>query len=153
VTPEEFEEIVDRLLEVGVPPTAVGKAFDIDPFVVRERVNHLRVERYGSAELAEALGNFQWEMLEEAKRMVYEAPFGVRARFIISMVGKSMSLTARQSPETTGTMRKQLLDLMRQVDVGGDDALAGVDPEQFVAALGSDDDQDQGSDAPTAGSD
>ena len=53
----EFVGVVDRLLEVGVPPTAIAKAFDIDPFVVRDRATELRVERYGSAELSEALAN------------------------------------------------------------------------------------------------
>ena len=146
MTTEELEDLVDRLLEVGVPPTAVAKAFELDPFVVRDRQSQLHVTQYGATELAEALGNMQWQALEQAKQMIYEAPYNVRSRFIMAILSKSMSLTARQSPETMGNMRKDLLKLMSAVeDDDDDDVLETVDPASFVAALATDEDQDQGS--------
>ena len=132
----------DRLLEVGVPPTAIAKAFDIDPFVVRDRANELRVDRYGAAELAEALANLQWEAFEQAKAMIYDAPYSVRTRFIMAILSKTMSLTARQNPETTGNLRRDLLDLMGMVASPDDDDLAGQDPDAFVATSATDEDQD-----------
>jgi hypothetical protein len=147
VNEAEFVGVVDRLLEVGVPPTAIAKAFDIDPFVVRDRANELRVQRYGAAELAEALANLQWEAFEQAKAMIYDAPYNVRSRFIMAILSKTMSLTARQNPETTGLMRRDLLDLMGQM-AGGvvDDDLAAANPDAFVASATSDEDQNEGSD-------
>ena len=62
MTEEEFTDIIERLLTVGVPPTAVAKAFDIDTFVVKERLNDLRVEKYGAAELSEFVQAIQWEI-------------------------------------------------------------------------------------------
>ena len=143
----EFVGVVDRLLEVGVPPTAIAKAFDIDPFVVRDRANELRVQRYGAAELAEALANLQWEAFEQAKTMIYDAPYSVRTRFIMAILSKTMSLTARQNPETIGNLRQDVLDLMGQMTGGGDDDdLAVQDPDAFVASTAADEDQNQGSD-------
>lgn len=144
---DEFAEMVDRLLEVGVPPTAVAKAFDIDPFVVRDRMNELRIEKYGAAELSEALAGLQWQAFEQAKAMIYDAPYTVRSRFIMAILSKTMSLTARQSPETIGNMRRDLLDLMG--GTSGDsspDPLDETDASAFVAMVGPDEDQDQGSD-------
>ena len=139
--------MVDRLLEVGVPPTAIAKAFEIDPFVVRDRANELRIERYGAAELAEALANLQWEAFEQAKTMIYDAPYSVRTRFIMAILSKTMSLTARQNPETIGNLRQDVLDLMGQMTGGGDDDdLAVQDPDAFVASTAADEDQNQGSD-------
>lgn len=144
---DEFAEMVDRLLEVGVPPTAVAKAFEIDPFVVRERMNDLRIERYGAAELSEALAALQWEAFDQAKAMIYDAPYNVRSRFIMGILSKTMSLTARQSPETIGNMRRDLLDLMGGVgDAGAPDPLDETDSSAFVAMVGTDEDQDEGSD-------
>ena len=143
----EFVGVVARLLEVGVPPTAIAKAFEIDPFVVRDRANELRIERYGAAELAEALANLQWEAFEQAKTMIYDAPYSVRTRFIMAILSKTMSLTARQNPETIGNLRQNVLDLMGQMTGGGDDDdLAVQDPDAFVASTAADEDQNQGSD-------
>jgi hypothetical protein len=150
MTEDEFTDVVDRLLEVGVPPTAVAKAFGIDPIVVRDRMNELRVEIYGAAELAEATAQMQWQALEQARAMLTEAPYTVRARFIMSILSRTMSLTARQSPETIGNMRRDLLTLMEQVEMA-DDPLATVDTQAFEAGSAvpvdeADEDQDEGPD-------
>lgn len=142
ISEEEFATIVDRLLEVGVPPTAVAKAFSIDPFVVRDRQNELHVEKYGAAELSEAMANMQWQALEQARAMILDAPYNVRSRFIMAILSKTMSLTARQSPETIGTMRNELLEMMGEMGPAGDDDLAGTDPDTFVAAVATHEDQD-----------
>lgn len=138
--------MVDRLLEVGVPPTAIAKAYDIDPFVVRDRLNELRVEKYGAAELSEALANLQWEAFEQAKAMIYDAPYQVRTRFIMAILSKTMSLTARQSPETIGNLRRDVLELLSGVTDADDDDLATQDTNAFVASAEANEDQDQGSD-------
>jgi hypothetical protein len=147
VTEDEFTEIVDRLLEVGVPPTAVAKAFDIDPFVVRDRMNGLRISKYGAAELSEALAVMQWDALDECRAMIHDAPYNVRSRFIMAILSKTMSLTARQNPETLGAMRANILELYQQaLGSEGDDPLESADPDAFVPAAPSDDDKDQGPD-------
>lgn len=146
ITEQEFTHMVDRLLECGVPPTAVARAYEIDPIVVKDRLNELRVEKYGAAELSEATAQMQWQALEQARAMIYEAPYNVRSRFIMAILSKTMSLTARQNPETLGNMRRDLQELMYQAGVAGDDDLAGADPDSFVATVEADEDQDQGSD-------
>lgn len=148
ISETELSLIVDRLLEQGVPPTAVAKALGLDPFVVRDRQNDLRVATYGAAELSEAMANLQWQVLEQAKAMIYDAPYNVRSRFIMGILSKTMSLTARQNPETIGTMRTQLLEFMAATGAGvvGDDDLAGIDADAFVASAEADENQDQGSD-------
>jgi len=148
ITEEELTHLLDRLLEVGVPPTAIAKAWDIDPFLVRDRMNDLRVDKYGAAELSEAIAAIQWEVLEEFRHMVHDAPYSERQRFIMGMVSKTMSLTARQNPETMGTMRNDFLGLMAAMadTAPDDDELSDQDTAAFVAAVATDDDQDQGLD-------
>jgi hypothetical protein len=144
ITEEELTHLLDRLLEVGVPPTAIAKAWSIDPFLVRDRMNDLRISRYGDAELSEALAGLQWDMLEEFRSLVHDAPYTDRAKFIMGMVSKTMSLTARQNPETLGTMRADLLGLFSEMTGSEDvDELADQDTEAFVAVTAADDDQDE----------
>ena len=140
MTEDEFTEIVDRLLEVGVPPTAVAKALDLDPFVVKERINDLRVQKYGAAELAEFVQAIQWEALELFRDSMYSAPYAVRQRSVAGILGRTMSLTARQTPETSGIMRAQLMEFMMGKT---NDPLDATDTSQFVAVDESDEDQDQ----------
>jgi hypothetical protein len=64
----------------------------------------------------------------------------------MGILSKTMSLTARQSPETTATMRRQLLEFMGEMGVEGDDDLEGVDSSAFVATTPADEDQIEGSD-------
>lgn len=147
ITEEELTHLLDRLLEVGVPPSAIAKAWDIDPFLVKDRMNDLRIGRYGNAEMSEALANVQWEMLEEFRSMIHDAPYTERARFITAMVGKTMSLTARQNPEMLGNMRNDLLQLYQAMQASDDsDELLDEDTSAFVAVAATDDDQDQGPD-------
>lgn len=145
ITEAEFVGIVDRLLESGIPPTAVAHAFEMDPHVVRERMAELRVRMYGAAELAEALANLQWQAYEQAKAMVTEAPYNVRTRFIMAILNRSLSLTGRQSPEVIGNLRNDVLELFTQMGVGSDDLLAGTDTSAFVPVASADVHQDEGS--------
>ena len=146
---DEFEDVVARLLEAGVPPSAIAKAFDIDPFVVKDKLNEVRVGKYGAAELSEAMAALQWEAFEQAREMIYNAPHTVRSRAIMGILSKTMSLTARQNPETLGNMRADLLELLTEM-AEPDDDFAGTDTGAFVAAevdpsAKADEDQDQGS--------
>ena len=61
----------------------------------------------------------------------------------MAILSKSMSLTARQSPETTTQMRSDLLDLITQMGVGSDDILTDVDTSTFVTAAATDEGEDQ----------
>ena len=140
MTEEEFTNIIERLLTVGVPPTAVAKAFDIDTFVVKERLNDLRVEKYGAAELSEFVQAIQWEALELFRDSLYTAPHALRQRSIAGILGKTMSLTARQTPETSGIMRAQLMEFM--MGKTDHDSLDATDTSQFVAVDESHEDQD-----------
>lgn len=141
---DDLHYLITRLLEVGVPSTAIAKAFSMDPFVVRGMMADLRVQKYGAAEMAEALAVLQWDALAEAKAMIHDAPYNVRTKFISGILSKSMSLTARQSPETMGNLRSDFLDLLGEM-TGGDDDLAGEDTSAFVALDPTNEDQDEGS--------
>ena len=145
----EFEDVVERLLTVGVPPTAIAKAFEVDVFVIKEKLSGMRVERYGAAELAEAMGQLQWDALERVKDMMDNAPYNQRSKLITGILGRTMSLTARQSPETMGNVRVELLDLYAKMG-SPDDDFAGTDTGAFVAlaadaSVEADENQDQGS--------
>ena len=59
--------------------------------MVKDRLNELRVEKYGAAELSEATAQMQWQALDQARAMIYDAPYNVRSRFIMAILSKTMS--------------------------------------------------------------
>jgi hypothetical protein len=158
ITEQEVQKIWDWLLEAGVPPTAIATAFQADPIVLRERQADLRVRHYGSAELSEALANLQWEALERAREFMSEGTSRTRQAFIMSILGKSLSLTGRQNPEQNERLRQDLETLMIQVAAGNaDDDLGALDTSAYIPLTvptdegaaeppaPADEDQDQGS--------
>src|SRR5580698_6408769 len=157
ISEQDFEFVVDRLLEAGVPPTAIATAFEADPIVFRQRQAELHTRRYGSAELSEALAILQWEALERAREFMSEGASRTRQAFIMSILSKSLSLTGRQNPEQNERLRQDLEDLMTQVTVGqADDDLSTMDTSAYVplievdegaagTAAPADEDQDEGS--------
>ena len=65
---EEAEaiDLLHSLLSQGVPPTALARAFAIDPDFIRGVAEQVRIRQYGTAELAEVMNWLQWEAIDEA---------------------------------------------------------------------------------------
>ena len=53
--PETLIELLRRGLKVGIPPTALANMFEMDPEVTQAFAIYVRMGRYGTAELSEAL--------------------------------------------------------------------------------------------------
>ena len=78
---DETERIY-RLLKMGVPPTAVARAFDLDPDMVKGLLSEIRVESYGTP--------------------------ASKARFIQLVLARSIGLAGKSTPETSEKIRAAL---------------------------------------------
>lgn len=111
VTKEERYELVYRLLKVGVPPTSVAKALDMDPDTVKGTLAHMHVEDYGTDEIAEAMTHLIWCAYDAA---LHEIQFGVpasKARFIQLVLARSIGLAGKSTPETSEKIRAALEEM------------------------------------------
>jgi hypothetical protein len=97
-----------RLLEVGVPPTAIARAFDEDPDFVRGALSHMHVEQYGTDEIAEAMTHLIWVGYETALHEIRYGTPASKARFIQLVLARSIGLAGKSTPETSAKIREAL---------------------------------------------
>jgi hypothetical protein len=110
-TPDWLPAIITRLLEVGVPPTAIANAFYVEVEAVKELQMSLRVEKYGTAELAEAMHDLMWNAYEDTLELIKQAPPARRLQLNMSLLAKAQTLVGNQTPD--GVLRIQAeLDAM-----------------------------------------
>jgi hypothetical protein len=109
--PDWLTQVATRLLEVGVPPTAISKAFYVDLAAVRQLQDTLHTQRYGSAELSEAMSFFMWKMIDDAYEMLESAPIHSRTRLMTTMLARASSMVQKSDPEGMDKMRQEFLKL------------------------------------------
>lgn len=110
-------EVVRRLLNVGVPPTAVANAFDIDPAPVKAVARMMRREAYGTEELAEAHAFLTWAAYEEMLTLLRTGSPEMRAKVAMQLQSKAMAISARQTPEDVSMARAALGALVADLEI------------------------------------
>ncbi len=110
-------EVVRRLLNVGVPPTAVANAFDIDPAPVKAVARMMRREAYGTDELGEANAFLTWVAYEEMLTLLRTGSPEMRAKVAMQLQSKSMAISARQTPEDVSMARAALGALVADLEI------------------------------------
>jgi hypothetical protein len=115
--PDWLEPISIRLLQVGVPPTAISKAFQVDVDAIKELQATLDVQQYGTAEIAEAMNFLMWRAYRDALEILDSAPVTQRTRFITTLLSRQSMILGKQSPEGMNRMRAELEGLIASVNV------------------------------------
>jgi hypothetical protein len=116
-TPEWFEEITARLLSVGVPPTAISKAFNVDVEAVKDFQAELLTVAYGTPEIAEAMSYLMWRAYRDAIEILDSAPATQRTRFITTLLSRQSMILGKQSPEGMNRIRGELESLIASVNI------------------------------------
>lgn len=144
-SPEWLETICIALLEVGVPPTAIGKAFRIDPQAIKELQAEIHVVKYGTAEISEAINFLMWRAYEDSLAILDSAPSASRQRFITTLLSRQSAIVGKESPESISRMRGELESLWADIGVEAPAAESIYAPSQFTPADGTTDDPEEGS--------
>lgn len=119
--PDWLPSIITRLLEVGVPPSALSKAFYVEVDAIKEMQMNLRIERYGTAELAEAMHSLMWKAYEDTLVLISQAPPARRLSLNMSLLAKASTLVGSQTPDGIARMQSEIDAMMaeaRQTDAG-----------------------------------
>lgn len=115
--PLHLVEIVRRLLRVGVPPTAIANAFDLDAGPIKAVARKVRRETYGTAELSEAHSFLTWLAYEELLNMVRTGSPEIRLKAAMQIQSKAMSISARQTPEEVTLARAEFATLSADIEI------------------------------------
>lgn len=145
--PEWLETICISLLEVGIPPTAIGKAFRIDPQALKELQAEINVVKYGTAEISEAINFLMWRAYEDAHAILDSAPSASRQRFITTLLSRQSAIVGKQSPESISRMRGELESLWADIGVEAPATESIYAPSEFTPTHGETDDPEEGSES------
>jgi hypothetical protein len=143
--PDWLETICISLLEVGVPPTAIGKAFQIDPQALKELQAEINVVKYGTAEISEAINFLMWRAYEDAHAVLDSAPSAQRQRFIMTLLARQSAIVGKESPQSIARMRGELEKLWADIGVEDPETESIYAPSPFTPLDGTTDDSEEGS--------
>ena len=143
-SPDWLDSIVVRLLEVGVPPTAIARAFLIDSYVVKERQANLLVQNYGTAEISEAMNFLMWRAYQDALSILDSAPSATRTRFITTLLSRQSVILGKESPQSLERMRGELENLISDIGVDHPVTPSIYADSQFSPVDGTTDDSEEG---------
>jgi hypothetical protein len=112
--PDWLPEVITRLLAVGVPPTAVARAFDIEPQVVKDFQSDIRTDKYGAAELGEAVHFLMWQSFEDIVQIIKHAPMAKRMQMNMAFLAKASALVGSTTPDGIARMQSELADMQAE---------------------------------------
>lgn len=134
MTDAELKDVVDRLLVEGVPPGIVARALELDEELVKEERTRVRVRRYGTDDLTEFAEQIQWDVLDEAKKVIATGSIDDKLRYTTALIGKQMALAGRRTPEAVRDVRENMLTALEQMR--GGKAKTKAPKSRFVAVEG-----------------
>ena len=144
--PDWLEQIVICLLEVGVPPTALSKAFRVDVDAIKEIQATLLVQKYGTAEISEAMNFLMWRAYQDALSILESAPSATRMRFITTLLSRQSVILGKESPQSLERMRSELNNLIASIGVEDPTTPSIYATSEFTPVDGETDDPEEGPD-------
>jgi hypothetical protein len=143
--PDWLVKVTTRLLEVGVPPTALAKAFYVELETIKSLQDTLHVQRYGSAELSEAMLFFMWKMIEDAYELLETAPTPQKARLMTTLLARASSMVQAADPEGMEKMRSEFSKLTASIQSTESTVPSIYASPEFSPVDGEPDDPEEGS--------
>ena len=115
---ETYEILVRRALEAGVPPGVVAGIFELTTDVAKELQRQVRVERYGTADMAEYLDSIQFQTLERAQQLLEGGSAEQAARIVNSVFGRQLANAGKRPSSALEEQRAELMAAMKGVREG-----------------------------------
>lgn len=146
--PDEWlEEVCVRLLEVGVPPTSLSKAFNVDVAAIKDLQAQLHTVMYGTAEISEAMNFLMWRAYRDALDILESAPSATRTRFITNLLSRQSVILGKESPQSLERMRGELQSLIAGIGVDHPATPSIYATSEFTPVDGEADDPEEGSES------
>ena len=139
-----LENICTRLLAVGVPPTAIAKAFQVDPQAIKDLQSTINIQKYGTPEISEAMNFLMWRAYQDALIILESGPSATRTRFITTLLSRQSVILGKESPQSLERIRGELESLIRDVNVADPQVPSIYAEPQFSPVDGETDDPEEG---------
>lgn len=139
---EEYELLVRRALENGVPHNIVAVIFELDPAVTKDLQKEVQVAEYGTEDQDEYLAHLQWKFLKHTGETIDTGSPAEVARLTSAVLGRQIAAAGKRPSSGTTEAREQLMAMLGGMRTGSVATLPA--PGQFVVGGGAraDDDGD-----------
>ena len=133
---DEVAGYIEGLLYEGVPVGVVARVFQMPTEAVKQYRDSLRIAKYGTDDMQDYLTQLEWNAIDIVSRQLAGERVGAdQHKAAIAVIGKTVAVNARRTPEKQAEKRDELLDRLREMsrddgrEVRDDDT---SDFEEFV---------------------
>lgn len=107
---EEFEFLVTRALELGVPNDITAELFELPLDTVSELQRTVRIRKFGTDDMSEYLEGIQWRSLELADRLLRQGNTDQAVKIVTAVFGRQIQAAGRRPSSDLERARAQILD-------------------------------------------
>ena len=107
--------LINRLIDNGVPPTAIANSFDLDVQIIKDLLDARHVRKFGTAELAEAIHALMWEALEDMRELMRNAPIAKRMQVNMTLLSRASAMIGNQEPDSIGKLQAEMAAMTAEV--------------------------------------
>ena len=112
---DEFQFLVTRSLELGVPTHIVGELFELPQPTAKEIQRRVRVTQFGTDDQAEFVENLQWRALQEADRMLRSGSPDQAMKIVTSTFGRQIQAAGNRPSDKVTERRNELMETLRKM--------------------------------------
>lgn len=107
---DEFQFLITRSLELGVPTHIVGELFEIPVPTAKEIQSRVRVTQFNTDDQGEFIENLQWRALQEADRMLRSGSPDQAMKIVTSTFGRQIQAAGNRPSSKIEERRTELMD-------------------------------------------
>ena len=112
---DEFQFLVTRSLELGVPTHIVGELFELPQATAKDIQRQVRVTQFGTDDQAEFVENLQWRALQEADRMLRSGSPDQAMKIVTSTFGRQIQAAGNRPSDKVTERRNELMETFRSM--------------------------------------
>ena len=112
---DEFQFLVTRSLELGVPTHIVGELFELPQATAKDIQRQVRVTQFGTDDQAEFVENLQWRALQEADRMLRSGSPDQAMKIVTSTFGRQIQAAGNRPSDKVTERRNELMETLRSM--------------------------------------
>ena len=111
----EFEHLLVRAIELGVPTHIVAELFELPQATAKEIQKQVRVVQFNTDDQAEFVENLQWRALQEADRMLRSGSPDQAMKIVTSTFGRQIQAAGNRPSDALERRRSELMDTLARM--------------------------------------
>ncbi len=109
---EEFEYLVTRSLELGVPADVTAELFELPLDTCVGLQSLVRVRKFGTDDMSAYVEGIQWRSLEVADRLLRQGNTDQAVKIVTAVFGRQIQAAGRRPSSELETARAKILERM-----------------------------------------